>query len=98
MQLWVMEIKFKEQSVSKILLTLIEHSLEIGLYSLFTVSQDMEGVSNSYRIQDSGYRMQNTGYRIQLQDMQKDNLFTQTWFEPNMFYPKKGVNYNKSNP
>ena len=58
----------------------------------------MEGVSNSYRIQDSGYRMQNTGYRIQLQDMQKDNLFTQTWFEPNMFYPKKGVNYDKSNP
>ena len=29
--------------------------------------------------------------------MQKDNIFTQTWFEPRIFYPKKYVNYNKSN-
>ena len=30
-------------------------------------------------------------------DMEKDNFFTQTWFEPKIFYPKKCVNYNKSN-
>ena len=41
------------------------HSLEIGLYSLFTVSKDMEGVSNSYRIQDTGYKIQDTGHMIQ---------------------------------
>ena len=33
----------------------------------------------------------------QCADMQKDNFFTQTWFEPTIFYPKKCVNYNKSN-
>ena len=61
-----MKIKLKQGSVSKNLLTIIVHSLEIGLHSLFTVSQDMEGVPNSYRIQDIGYRMQDTGYRIQV--------------------------------
>ena len=30
-------------------------------------------------------------------DMQKYNFFTQTWFEPKIFYQKKCVNYNKSN-
>ena len=29
--------------------------------------------------------------------MQKDNFFTQTWFEPKIHYPKNCVNYNKSN-
>ena len=29
--------------------------------------------------------------------MQKDIFFTQTWFEPKLFYPKKCVNYGKSN-
>ena len=29
--------------------------------------------------------------------MQKDNLFAQTCFEPKIFYPKKCVNYDKSN-
>ena len=62
----LMEIKLKQGSVSKNILTLIVHSLEIGLYSLFTLSQDMEGVSNSYRIQDTGYRMKDTGYRMQV--------------------------------
>ena len=30
-------------------------------------------------------------------DMQKDKFVTQTWFQPKVFYPKKCVNYNKSN-
>ena len=30
-------------------------------------------------------------------DMQNDIFFTQTWFEPKIFYPKKCVNYDKSN-
>ena len=30
-------------------------------------------------------------------DMQKYNFFTQTQFKPNIFYPKKWVNYIKSN-
>ena len=31
-------------------------------------------------------------------DMEKDNFFTQTWFEPKkIFYPKKCVNYYTSN-
>ena len=30
-------------------------------------------------------------------DMQKDILFTQTWFEPKIFYLKKCLNYDKSN-
>ena len=30
-------------------------------------------------------------------DMQIDNFFTQTWFEAKTFYPKKCVNYGKSN-
>ena len=42
----LIEIKLKQRSVSKTRLTLIAHYLGIGLYSLFTVSQDMEGVSN----------------------------------------------------
>ena len=29
-------------------------------------------------------------------DMQKDKFFTQTWFDPKIFYPKKCVNYDKS--
>ena len=29
-------------------------------------------------------------------DMQKDNYFTQTWFDPKILYPKKCVNYDKS--
>ena len=29
--------------------------------------------------------------------MQKDNFFTQTRFEPKIFYPEKCVNYDKSN-
>ena len=62
----LMEIKLKQGSVSKNLFSLILHSLEIGLYSLFTVSQDMEGISYSYRIQDTGDRMQDTGYMIQV--------------------------------
>ena len=32
-----------------------------------------------------------------LTDMQKTFFFTQTWFEPKIFYPKKLVNYGKSN-
>ena len=54
----LIEIKLKQGSVSKNLLT-----LEIGFYSLFKVSQDMEGVLNPYgicRIQDKGYRSQDT--------------------------------------
>ena len=62
----LMKIKLKQGSVSKNLLPLIVHSLEIGLYSLFTVSQDMKGVSNCNRIQDTGYRIQDTGHRIML--------------------------------
>ena len=61
----VMEIKLKQGSVSKNLLTLIVHILELGLYSLFTVSQDREGVSNSYRTQDTGCRIHDTRYRPQ---------------------------------
>ena len=31
-------------------------------------------------------------------DMKKDHFFfTQTWFEPEIFYPKKCMNYDKSN-
>ena len=30
-------------------------------------------------------------------DMLKDNFFTQTWFEPKIFYPRKCINYDKSN-
>ena len=30
-------------------------------------------------------------------DMQKDNYFTPTWFEPKIYYPKKWVNYGESN-
>ena len=30
-------------------------------------------------------------------DMQKYIFFTQTWIESKIFYPKKCVNYNKSN-
>ena len=30
-------------------------------------------------------------------DIQKDNFFTPTWFEPIISYPKKCVNYDKSN-
>ena len=30
-------------------------------------------------------------------DMQKHNFFTQAWFEPKIFYPKKFVNYDESN-
>ena len=30
-------------------------------------------------------------------EMQKDNLFTRTRFKPKLFYPKKCVNYDKSN-
>ena len=29
--------------------------------------------------------------------MQKDNLYTPTWFKQTIFYPKKCVNYDKSN-
>ena len=29
-------------------------------------------------------------------DLQKDKKFTQTWFVPKIFYPKKCVNYDKS--
>ena len=29
--------------------------------------------------------------------MQKDNFFTQAWFQPKICYPKKCVNYDKSN-
>ena len=29
--------------------------------------------------------------------MQKDNFFTQTWFKQKIYYPKKCVNYHKSN-
>ena len=28
--------------------------------------------------------------------MQKDNFFTQTWFQSKIFYPKKFVDYDKS--
>ena len=49
------EVKLKQGSVSKNLVTLSVHSLEIGLYSLYTASQDMES-----RIQDTGYRSQDT--------------------------------------
>ena len=73
----LMEIKLKQGSVSKNLLSLTVHSLEIGLYSLFTVSQDMEEVSNSYRIQDAGYRMQDTGYRIQDTGYRSQDTVTQ---------------------
>ena len=63
----LMEIKLKQGSVSKNLLTLIVHSLDIGLYSLFTVSQDMESqILTGYRIQDAGYRIKDTGHRILL--------------------------------
>ena len=62
-----MKIKLKQESVSKNPLPLVVSSLEIGLNSLLTVSQDMKGVSNSYRyrIQDTGCRIQDTGYRSQ---------------------------------
>ena len=29
--------------------------------------------------------------------MQKDKYFTQAWFQPKILYPKKCVNYDKSN-
>ena len=35
----LIDIKLKQGSVSKNLLSLVVHSLELGLYSLFTVSQ-----------------------------------------------------------
>ena len=64
----VMEIKLKQGSVSKNLLTLIVHILEIGLYSLFTVSQVWKEsqILTGYRIQDVGYMIPDTGHRIQL--------------------------------
>ena len=34
---------------------------------------------------------------ILVTDMQKDKFFTQTWFQPKIFYPKKCVNYNEWN-
>ena len=44
------------------------------------------------------YNVQHVNLEAQLQpDMQKDNFFTQIWFEPKIFYPKKCVNYDKSN-
>ena len=62
----LMEIMLKQGNVSKNLLPLIVHSLEIVLYSLFTVSQDMEVVFIPYGIQDTRCRIQDTGHRIEL--------------------------------
>ena len=36
-------------------------------------------------------------YKMGTQTCKKTIFFTQAWFEPKIFYPKKCVNYDKSN-